>query len=64
MWSKIIDLREEKMKKKVKKRQKRYIGKNMGIEHHDDVSKKKGKKRVRKPKMPARIKSTPRERQK
>ena len=52
------------MKKKVKKRQKRYIGKNMGIEHHDDVSKKKGKKRVRKPKMPARIKSTPRERQK
>ena len=52
------------MKKKVKKKQKRYIGKNMGIYRPDDISKKKAKKRVRKPKMPARIKSTPRARQK
>jgi len=52
------------MKKKVKISQKHYIGKDMGIERPDDVSKKKGKKRVRKPKMPARIKSTPRARQK
>ena len=52
------------MKKKVKKSQKRYIGKDMGIVRTDDVSKKKGKRRVRKPKMPARIKSTPRARQK
>jgi hypothetical protein len=52
------------MKKKVKKNQKRFIGKNMGIIRPDEESKKKGKRRVRKPKMPARIKSTPRARQK
>ena len=52
------------MKKTAKKRQKRYIGKGMSIDRPDDTSNKKGKKRVRKPKMPARIKSTPRARQK
>ena len=52
------------MKKTAKKRQKRYIEKGMSVEHPDKVSKKKGKKHIRKPKMPARIKSTPRSRQK
>jgi hypothetical protein len=52
------------MKKKAKKIQKRYISKDMGINRSDDISSKKGKKRVRKPKMPARIKSTPRGKQK
>jgi hypothetical protein len=50
-------------RKKVKERQKRFIEKGMSIDVHDE-SKKKGKKRIRKPKMPARIKSTPRSRQK
>jgi hypothetical protein len=36
----------------------------MSVDHPDEVSKKKGKKHIRKPKMPARIKSTPRSRQK
>jgi hypothetical protein len=52
------------MKKKAKKRQKRYIGKDMSLDHPNEDSKKKGKKHIRKPKMPARIKSTPRSRQK
>jgi hypothetical protein len=51
-------------KKKEKRIQKRYITKGMNIDRPDDVSKKKGKKHIRKPKMPARIKSTPRSRQK
>ena len=51
-------------RKKEKKRQKRYIEKGMSIDIHHDESKKKGKRRIRKPKMPARIKSTPRARQK
>jgi hypothetical protein len=51
-------------RKKEKERQKRYIGKGMGTDFPDEVSKKKGKRRIRKPKMPARIKSTPRARQK
>ena len=52
------------MKKTAKKRQKRYIGKGMSVDHSDEVSKKKGEKHIRKPKMPARIKSMPRARQK
>jgi len=50
--------------KKEKGRQKRYIGKGMSIDLPGEESKKKGKRRIRKPKMPARIKSTPRARQK
>ncbi len=50
------------MKKTAKKRQKRYIGPGMSNIPHDEKSKKKGKKHIRKPKMPARIKSTPRAR--
>lgn len=51
-------------RKKDKRIQKRYITKGMNIDRPDDASKKKGKKHIRKPKMPARIKSTPRSRQK
>jgi hypothetical protein len=51
-------------KKKNKRNLKRYIGKGMSVDHIKKESKKKGKKRIRKPKMPARIKSTPRIRQK
>jgi len=51
-------------RKKEKGRQKRYIGKGMSIDLRDEESKKKGKRRIRKSKMPARIKSTPRARQK
>jgi len=47
-----------------KERQRRYIEKGMDIHLRDNESKKKGKKRIKKPKMPARIKSTPRARQK
>lgn len=39
-----------------KERQRRYIRKGMNIHRPDDESKKKGKKYIRKPKMPARIK--------
>jgi len=55
-------LREEKMAKK--ERQRRYIEKGMNIHLSDKESKKKGKKHIKKPKMPVRIKSTPRARQK
>jgi len=52
-------------RKKEKERQKRYIEKGMNIvDLPDEGSKKNGKRRIRKPKMPARIKSTPRARQK
>jgi hypothetical protein len=51
-------------KKKGKRKQKRYITRGMNIELLDKKIKKKSKRRVRKPKMPARIKSTPRSRQK
>jgi len=51
-------------RKKEKKKQKRYIGKGMSIDLPDEESKKKGERRIRKPRMPARIKSTPRARQK
>jgi hypothetical protein len=47
-----------------KERQKRHISKGMSIDFPIKESKKKGKKRTKKPKMPARIKSTPRARQK
>jgi len=47
-----------------KERQKHYIEKGMSIDHSEGESKKKGKKRIRKPKMPARIKKTPRIKQK
>ena len=47
-----------------KERQKHHIEKGMSIDRSEEESKKKGKKRIRKPKMPARIKSTPRSRQK
>jgi len=58
-------VREEMMtRKKEKKKQKRYIGKGMSIDLPDEESKKKGERRIRKPRMPARIKSTPRARQK
>jgi len=50
--------------KKEKDRQKHHIEKGMSANLSDEESKKKGKKRIRKPKMPARIKSTPRARQK
>jgi hypothetical protein len=39
-----------------KERQKRYIKKDMNIHLPDEESKKKRKKNIRKPKMPARIK--------
>ena len=39
-----------------KERQKRYIKKGMNINLPDEKSKKKGRRRIRKPKMPARIK--------
>jgi hypothetical protein len=48
-------LREEKMSRK-KERQRRYIEKGMNINLPDEKSKKKGRKHIRKPKMPARIK--------
>ena len=51
-------------RKKEKERQKRHIGKGMSTELSDEKLKKKGKRHIRKPKMPARIKSTPRARQK
>jgi hypothetical protein len=51
-------------RKKEKRRQKRYISKGMDIVHANEKTKKKGKRHIRKPKMPARIKSTPRSRQK
>ena len=44
---------------KKKERQRRFIEKGMDIVTSDEK-----KKRVRKPKMPARLKSTPRSRQK
>jgi len=46
-----------------KERQKHHIEKGMSIVHSELESKKKGKKRISKPKMPARIKKTPRTRQ-
>ncbi len=51
-------------RKKEKERQKRYIEPGMSDITDDEKIKKKGKKHIRKPKMPARIKSTPRARQK
>ena len=47
-----------------KERQKHHIEKGMSIEHSEGESKKKGEKRIMKSKMPARIKKTPRIRQK
>ena len=43
-----------------KERQKHHIEKGMSIDNSVGESKKKGKKRIRIPKMPARIKKTPR----
>jgi len=50
--------------KKEKERQKHYIEKGMSANLSDEKTKKKSKRHIRKPKMPARIKSTPRARQK
>jgi hypothetical protein len=47
-----------------KERQKHHIEKGMSANLSDEETKKKSKRRIRKPKMPARIKSTPRSRQK
>jgi len=47
-----------------KERQKHHIEKGMSIVHSEVASKKKGKRHIRKPKMPARIKKTQRIRQK
>ena len=47
-----------------KERQKHHIEKGMSIDHSEGESKNKGKRRIRKPKMPARIKKIPRIRQK
>lgn len=43
-------------RKKKKKRQVRYIGHGMSDIPEDEIPKKKGKKHIRRPKMPARIK--------
>ena len=51
-------------RKKEKEKQKKYIDKGMSIDLPDEVSKKKAKRHIRKPKMSARIKSMPRARQK
>ena len=51
-------------KKKEKVRQIRYLEKGTQLEPIDKSAKKKGKKHIRKPKMPARIKKTPRVRPK
>jgi len=51
-------------RKKQKNRQKHYIEPGMSDITDDDKIKKKGNKHIKKPKMPARIKSTPRARQK
>jgi len=51
-------------KKKEKIRQRRYIEKGTELEVKDKDSKKQGKRHIKKPKMPARIKKTPRESQK
>ena len=45
-----------------KERQKHYIEKGMSANLSDEETKKKGKRHIRKPKMPARIKKTPRTR--
>ena len=52
------------VRKKQKKRQVRYIEPGMSTNSYEEKIKKKGKKHIRKPKMPARIKSTPRAKQK
>jgi hypothetical protein len=49
-------------KKKDKIRQRKYIEKGDKLDPKDNKLKKKGKKHIRKPKMPAHIKKTPRER--
>jgi len=49
---------------KKKERQRKYIEKGMDIIPADELDSDKGKRRMRKPKMPARLKSTPRSRQK
>ena len=50
-------------KKKEKIRQRRYIEKGTELEAKDKDSKKQGKRHIKKPKMPARIKKTPRGKQ-
>ena len=50
--------------KKKKIRQRKHIEKGIKLEPIDKDSKKQGKKYIKKPKMPARIKKTPRGRQK
>jgi len=50
-------------KKKEKIRQRRYIEKGAELVPKDKDSKKQGKRHIKKPKMPASIKKTPRGRQ-
>jgi hypothetical protein len=47
-----------------KERQPHYIEKGMDIVPTDEIDQNKSKRRVRKPKMPARLKSTPRSQKK
>ena len=49
---------------KGKERQRHHIEKDMSSDLIYEEIKKKGKRQIKKPKMPARIKSTPRERHK
>ena len=57
--------REIMVRKKGEKSRRRLINLRMHTDVPDEEKpKRKGKKRIRKPKMPARIKSTPRARQK
>jgi hypothetical protein len=50
------------IKKQKKIRQRKYIEKGTKLEPIDNSIKKQGKKHIKKPKMPARIKKIPRER--
>ena len=52
------------VKKKDKIRQRKFIEKGIKLEPIDKSVKKHGKKHIKKPKMPARIKKTPRGRRK
>jgi hypothetical protein len=50
-------------KKKEKIRQRKYIEKGIKLEPIDKDPEKQGKRHIKKPKMPARIKKTPKARQ-
>ena len=51
-------------KKKIKERQRRFIEKGMDLISSNDKTKRKSERRIRKPKMPASLKSMPHSRQK